>query len=323
MCRAGGRRCPGHGYSTTRANVAARQRLRRARRAFSAARAGGDQEALRAAARRFTAAQAAVLASTTAHKTDREAGGEGGDVTSGRDYTVAGSGALIVPAGEPVQVRRLSGQTAHTDLLTYPDGRRVVRKDHSRLRYAVDDDAELVAYSDAEELAPLVLAAAGLTAAKVRRTGRDEIHVEFVDGDSGETLTPWGGDVDPQILTGADGRALGLADVLLANADRNPGNWILTADGRLVDIDHGSAFWSTTSTTSPFAAAAIAAGISDDELAGTGQRLAVLRPAFEQRGRSDWYEAMMRRHHDLTTGHQSSIHGVRQAPGDVTTAAVA
>lgn len=282
MCRTGGRRCDG-GVSATRANMRARQRLSRARKALRAARRAGDQEALEVAARRFQEAQEAVRQSVAC---------TAGDVTS--EYDAAGPGALVVPAGEPLVVRRLSGETAFTDLLEFGDGTRVVRKDHARLASHGEDD--VVAYSDAEELAPAVLAAVGLRAPAVRRTGRDVIHIEYVDGQSGEDLAGWGRDIPADVRDSADGRALGLADTLLANGDRNAGNWIRTGDGRLVGIDHGSAFWSTDTTNSPFAQASY----TRTELTELGEQLEALRPEFDRRGRGDWHAAMMQRHQALT-----------------------
>lgn len=273
--------------------MAARKRLSRARRAFSAAEASGEQEALKSAAQRLLEAREAVNRSIDTY--DKEC--PAGDVTS-RDYSVEQPGSLVLPTGEPSTVHRLSGLTAYTDLLTFSDGSRVIRKDHSRLKHSGEDD--LAAYSDAEELAPRVLAAVGLRAARVRRTGPDEIHIEYVDGQSGEDLTPWGRDISAEVRDSDDGRVLGLADHLLANADRNSGNWIRAEDGRLVGIDHGSAFWQTDATTSPFART----DYTRSELERAGQRLEALRPEFEHLGRSDWHEAMMRRHHSLSNADQ-------------------
>lgn len=269
--------------------MAARQRLSRARKAFSSAKAAGDEATLKVAARRLLAARTAVDQSIAGHAPDCPAG----DVTVRWDYGVVRPGGLVLPVGDPVEVCRLSGETAYTDLLTFADGTRVVRKDHSRLKYSGEDD--LAAYSDAEELAPLVLAAVGLRPAKVRRTGPDEIHVEYVDGQSGEDLVVWGRDIPVEVRDSVDGRALGLADELLANADRNTGNWIRTGDGRLVGIDHGSAFWSSQTTNSPFTRT----DHPPAELARVADRLETLRPEFERLGRGDWYAAMMRRHQDL------------------------
>lgn len=294
MCRTGGRRCPGSGYSSTRANMAARQRLSRARRAFSAAEASDEPAVLASAAQRLLEAREAVNRSIDNY----ENGCPAGDATSARDYSVDRPGSLLLPAGEPSTVHRLSGLTAYTDLLTFSDGSRVIRKDHSRLKHSGEDD--LAAYSDAEELAPSVLAAVGLRSAKVRRTGPDEIHIEYVDGQSGEDLTPWGRDIPAEVRDSDDGRALGLADDLLATADRNPGNWIRTDDGRLVGIDHGSAFWQTDTTTSPF----VRTDYSRSELERVGKRLQALRPKFDHLGRGDWHEAMMRRHHNLSNAGQ-------------------
>jgi hypothetical protein len=287
MCRTGGRRCPG-GYSSTRANMAARQRLSRARRALTTAQTSGESAAIKGAAQRLLEARAAVNQSIDSH----ESGCPRGDVTA-RDYSAGRPGALVLPAEEPVDVRRLSGQTAYTDLLTFSDGSRVVRKDHSRMKHSGEDD--LAAFSDAEELAPRVLGAVGLRPAKVRRTGPDEIHIEYVDGQSGEDLTPWGRDISTEVRDSDDGRAMGLADHLLANADRNPGNWIRTDDGRLVGIDHGSAFWQTDATSSPFART----DYTRSELDQAGARLEALRPEFEHLGRGDWHEAMTGRLHSL------------------------
>ncbi|ALG05784.1 hypothetical protein [Kibdelosporangium phytohabitans] len=73
MCRAGGRRCPGNGVSTTKAHVNARQRLSRARKALDKALSGGDPRKVAAAHQKLATAEAAMDAVRQAHTHDTPA----------------------------------------------------------------------------------------------------------------------------------------------------------------------------------------------------------------------------------------------------------
>jgi hypothetical protein len=196
----------------------------------------------------------------------------------------------------------VGGETAYTHVLTYEDGTRVIRKDHSRLRYSGEDD--IVAYSDAEELAPLVLHAVGLRAAAVRRTGEHEIHMEYVDGARGDEIgaaNGMGRDISLDLVNSRDGRVLGLADYLIQHTRPGSGeNVIQDQAGRLVGVDNGDAFRhgythsifarplydQPTSSDGPLQLAA-RNDFSPEDMANVERRLRALRPAFERRGRGD------------------------------------
>ncbi|MFI9008840.1 hypothetical protein ACIGNX_16600 [Actinosynnema sp. NPDC053489] len=152
-----------------------------------------------------------------------------------------------------------------------------------------------------------MLAAVGLPYAAVHRTAPAEVLMEYVDGRSGTELTG-GRHVPADYSDSPDGRLLGLVDHVIANRDRNADNWIRTDDGRLVGIDHGAAFDAGKFSTSPFARSLYdhdeRTTLRPNEFTPTdmdhlGKRLAALRPEFESRGRADWHDSMMRRHHDL------------------------
>ncbi|MGM1059646.1 hypothetical protein [Saccharothrix sp. Mg75] len=297
MCRAGGRRCPNAGGRFTQNT---RQAVSRARRALRDAHEIGNPAEITAARQRLADARTAHQeAKTAAARHDHGTAGHDGDVTAAR--------VLRPPTDPPSSARPLGdGSTGDTELLTYPDGTRLVRKRNgTKAHYR---DADPVKLTDAEELAPHVLAAVGLPHAAVHRTAPDEVLMEYVHGRSGTELT--GGRHVPDDYSGSpDGRLLGLVDHVIANRDRNTDNWIQTHDGRLIGIDHGEAFNADPFTTSPFAHTLYdhtertptprANEFTPADMHHLGQRLAALRPEFDKRGRSDWHDSMMRRHHDL------------------------
>jgi hypothetical protein len=302
MCRSsaqGGRRCPG-GYSHTRANQAARQRLSRAHRALHTAETTGDPSAVATARRRLDTARTAVADTRTA--------------------AVALRSPLVLPmpAGAPVTERRLGGSVAETSLVTYADGTTLIRKVHG---HRAANDADPVALTDAEELAPHVLAAVGLRAAAVHRTAATEVHMEFVHGRIGDDVVAYGATVPSEIRDSDEGRVLGLADHLMMNTDRNEGNWIQTDDGHIVGIDHGGAFEHTATSSSPFAGALYDAtgseplpaarnDFSPADMATVGHRLEALRPEFERLNRGDWHTAMMRRHRQIANAATGTTHHI-------------
>lgn len=225
-----------------------------------------------------------------------------------------GQRVAALAAQQPADTRPLTGGiTSQTDLLTYPDGSRLVRKINTGK--LIDDDQSRD-MTDAELLGAAVLDAVGLRAPGVHKTGPAEVFMEFIDGTVGAELV-----TDPfqpapaEIVESTDGRLLGLADLLMTNLDRNLGNWILDTDGRVVGIDEGFAFAENTITSSPFAAYLLdentASGIpviaaSNDltpaDAARLGDRLTALRPLFEQHNRGAWHAAMMDVHASLARG---------------------
>ncbi len=112
---------------------------------------------------------------------------------------------------------------------------------------------------------------------------------------------------------------LGLADQLIDNYDRNPGNWLVTDTGNIHPIDHGMAFgypdfrapgeamdgksyggsggiqpssgFYDKSRPGGFAAN----DMSPEDLGVLRSRLAAVEPDFTRLGRGDWYAKMLTR----------------------------
>lgn len=323
MCRTGGRRCPNAGGRSTQTT---RQAVHRARRAVQAARLTGDPAAIDAARERLDAAQDAHLeALEAAHHHDHhdETTGHLGDVTPVR--------VPRPPAGQPTARWLGNGAVADVELLTYPDGTRLVRKRHGA--EVEEIGADPVELTDAEDLAPHVMNALGMRYAAVHRTAPTEVLMEYVEGRIGAEVM--GGhrrsDLSDADRDSDEGRRLGLADHIIGNRDRNAENWFQTPDGRLVGIDHGMSFDTNRFSTSPFALPLYDRsdpvfpklrpnGFTKTDMDVVGQRLAALRPEFEKRGRADWHDSMMRRHRELAdhaTGTTDLID--RQRPTDAHT----
>lgn len=202
----------------------------------------------------------------------------------------------------PTDSRRLGGDSAYTNLVTYADGSRAIEKVYGqRVR---GTRAEVKHQLDAEELGPLVLRALDLRGPDVVRRG-DRLLMEQIEGPTGAEL-PSAADVEA-VMQSAEGRRMGLADILMSNGDRNPGNWIRMPDGHLAGIDHEAAFqrgwvfdgnWPTDLTTFDDKFNIVPAASNDlhpEDLAIIRQRLEGLRPDFERLGRLSWYQAMLKR----------------------------
>jgi hypothetical protein len=203
---------------------------------------------------------------------------------------------------QPADVRKLSGgETAHTDLVTYANGDKLVHKVNG------SSSAEARKLTDAEQLGAAVVEAVGLRAPAVHRSGPGEVYMEYIDGKVGAELVTHEFEPAPQhVLDSDDGRLMGLADVLMNNMDRNIGNWILDPSGRLVGIDHGVAFERDV-TRSPFAQYLMDETDSGKrkitarndftpaDMALLRGRLDALRPQFEQVKRLPWWNKMMTR----------------------------
>ncbi len=109
------------------------------------------------------------------------------------------------------------------------------------------------------------------------------------------------------------GRLIGVLDLMMANADRHPGNWLLDAD-RPIPVDHGYS-WSQlhmnhgqrapvshdegllrSSDHGPFAAAYTQGGqwidndLTQADIAELRRRLDTLTEDFAHLGRSDWLQ---------------------------------
>lgn len=155
--------------------------------------------------------------------------------------------ANAVENGRPERSRRAltGGVSAETELVTLRDGTRVVHK------YGGNPTAE--------QGAALIARALGLDAPRVYRNDRSSAWMDFVDnaesaaevavrqaraGSAGDQ-TSW----RAEAVASDDGRRIGLLDLLIANGDRNVGNWMLPREGgRVIPIDHGHAFPSALSS---------------------------------------------------------------------------
>jgi len=241
---------------------------------------------------------------TGARRLDVEAelvGGPGKPSAPSPTNTGTGSRLPLAELGKktPVHTRQLGGgQQGDTRLLTYDDGTKVVEKILGPR--TGDPPAQVRHMVDAERLGSKVLDAVGVRAPETISTGKGRLLIEHLDGRVGVELAtkkrePW--------INSQEGRRLGLADVLMANQDRNPGNWMVLTDGHLAGIDHGEAFGAVKNwqeLDSPFTRYIVEFDEGDiqfdrKEFAQIRTRLTALRPDFVEARRTGWYDAMMRR----------------------------
>lgn len=218
-------------------------------------------------------------------------------------------------ARRPVrQSSALSGGKSASTELNEHDGGRLVHK-----HFAASSDGRIRRGKDqvdSEYLGALMASSVNAKVPAVARDGDRDVHMEFVDGTVGGTLH---GERPPAALVDSDaGRLLGLADILMANADRNPGNWLIDADGDPVGIDHSLAFTGAVNFSGPFVphfldfdnGKWIDHDMSPADMAEVRRRVESLRPEFEQAGRGDWFEDVMWRLEQLeqhATGTRSRL----------------
>jgi len=228
-----------------------------------------------------------------------------GETTTDTSMATRQASLERLASGTPTDSRMLGGGVqGQTELLTYGD-QQVVQKTY---RFVALTPREAQAYLDREILGPQVLEALGVRAPAVVASGPDKLLMEFIDGQTGADLVPWGGRVPDAILASDDGRMIGLSDILIGNTDRNTGNWIQMADSRLAGIDHGFAFspGMFDGVASDFAHGfttfgpkgvtwAAANDMSAADMALIRERLTALKPEFVKAGREDWYNQMMKR----------------------------
>ncbi len=201
----------------------------------------------------------------------------------------------------PDKSRRLSGESAYTTRVEHEGGPPTVTKDYTRQNETL---AQGKRSADAEELGALVDDAVGLRAPTVIRTGPRSIEESFLEGQSGEEILPWPHTVTDELIGSDDGRLIGLSDILVGESDRNAGNFIRLADGRLASIDRGGAFQTPklAGARSPFAEIFAPEGkwaktidIAPQDLAVIRARLEALRSEFERLGRATWHKQVMAR----------------------------
>lgn len=204
--------------------------------------------------------------------------------------------ALKSHAGEPTVTPLEGGISSKVELLTYPDGSRVVRKD-----YGTDKFDHIAANS--EELAALVLDAFGLPTPAVARHDSHTVLMEYVDGkQGGETGVL---KAPANIRNSPAGRLLGLADAIMGHRDRGGGNWMRVHDG-IVPIDNGNTFEGVGADNAahgnPFASYLMTSSrwktdvdVERTKLNDIRTRLAGLRPEFQRLGFSRQYKDMLAR----------------------------
>lgn len=204
------------------------------------------------------------------------------------------------------------GQNARTEILTLADGSKVVFKKAKTVEGRPAREQQ-----DAEELVPEVLRAAGLRAPEIYRPSANQLYMEHFEGTIG---TKFGKgvthDLDFDAVDNDQALLLGLVDQITDNYDRNLGNFLVAADGKLLPIDHGFAFSFSGSSVPRVPMWALGAqpskvfvapgdrwaehDISPADIAVLRDRLVALRPRFEQVGRGDWHSNMLERLDALT-----------------------
>ncbi|GAA1564133.1 hypothetical protein GCM10009678_54040 [Actinomadura kijaniata] len=180
-----------------------------------------------------------------------------------------------------------------TELVTSSTGQRAVRK-----RPRPDQiPEEYLFYLDGEDLFPLLAEAVGAPVAATWRDGDDVIWVAYIDGGSHE--------VPDYPIDTPEGIRLGLADTLAGNLDRHGNLFAIDGGRRLKGFDHGGSWLEVeTGDTGPYLRERQAPmwhfvegdrwhtdpPLTAAELGRIRDRIAALRPRFEQRGRGAWLD---------------------------------
>ncbi|MFC4562331.1 ADP-ribosyltransferase, partial [Nocardiopsis mangrovi] len=196
------------------------------------------------------------------------------------------------------------GNDGSTELMHFANGAQAVYKETEGTIRARDR-------ADAEQLGSLVGRAIGANVPGVLRVGEFEMFMHFMSGESGTTHIE-----NPRspLLRTRDGHVLGLLDVLIANGDRNPGNWLDQGNGHVAGIDHGKAWFTyeyTPEDPTDLDGLAYTNGmrpfydfddnrwirnpLTRDDIRWMRPRLARLYGEFERLGRTDWFDEMMAR----------------------------
>lgn len=199
--------------------------------------------------------------------------------------------ADAVEHGFPVQSRRVltGGVSAETELLVLKGGTKVVHK------YGGNPEAE--------HAASMIGRALGLRVPRVYRNRLSAVYMDFVDDAlPADVLALRGGFTERRAaaFNSDDGKLIGLFDDMIANADRNAGNWMLTDTGRVVPIDHGHAFNSAVigqegrrirprTSGSPFSEH-YRTDLTQADVQELRRRLELIRPDFVHIGRERWLD---------------------------------
>lgn len=215
----------------------------------------------------------------------------------------------LLASRKPISARQLGGgQMGDTRLLEFEDGSQVVEKIYGRR--VPGTVAEIRRQVDAELLGARVLESVGVRAPATYSPSQGRLLMEYLDGEVGAELPFSVSRAD--IFDSPEGRLMGLGDLLMGNIDRNSGNWMRLANGRLAGIDHGFAFETDDLLAGAFTDFSgylredgpppeflpqLARHIDLDprQLANIRQRTVALEHEFRDRRRLAWHRLVLRR----------------------------
>ncbi|WP_063036383.1 FHA domain-containing protein [Nocardia grenadensis] len=199
------------------------------------------------------------------------------------------------PAAEPLARHSTQENSARTaEVLTFPDGTRVVHKVVSDPRHA-----------HAEFLASVVGDAVGARVPAVHIDGR-HVYMEVVPGKNAQDAYPGDWTPETQFHGTPSGNRLGLLDALIDVPDRGAENWMIDPTGDVWGIDHSLAF-APDGRIGAFAKQFLdygpaegtvqwkEHGYSRTEVAEIRQRVEELQPVFSALGRNDWHAGVVQR----------------------------
>jgi hypothetical protein len=202
-------------------------------------------------------------------------------------------------SGTPAEDRPGKGKSAITTILTYPDGSKWVRKIVS------GDIAETV--QDHEELTSWVSDAVDAGAPTVIRSGPDQIHMPFVDGEIALSAR-FSVDLEPYMVSDR-GTRIGIMDYITGMGDRNLENFIVDPtdpQAPPVPIDHAGASYARNGAIHVAFVNRLTperlSQIPEAEWDGMQRNLEALAPLFDAKGRPEWHQNMMDNFADLRSG---------------------
>lgn len=203
-------------------------------------------------------------------------------------------------AGEPPTAETLVRHSTQensaraAEVLTFPDGTRVVHKVVSDPRHA-----------HAEFLASVVGDAVGARVPAVHIDGR-HVYMEVVPGKNAQDTYPRDWTPETRFHGIPSANQLGLFDALIDVPDRGAENWMIDPSGDVWGIDHSLAF-EPDGRIGAFAKQFLEYGpaegtvqwkehdYSRTEVAEIRQRVEELRPAFSVLGRNGWHDGVLHR----------------------------
>lgn len=243
--------------------------------------------------------------------------------------------AEAVEDGEPPKKRvtLTGGVSAETELVTLKGGTKVVHK------YGGN--------ADAEQASSMIGRSLGLSAPRIYRDQQSAVYMDFVDdAKTYDQLRMAAVDdslhrLDAEValhdkraaaLASDDAKLVGLLDLMIINADRNDGNWMISNSDptRVIPIDHGHAFQYTgdsggrirpvkidTIFTNHYLANSAKWGPNDltqADVAEIRDRLESRRPDFQHISRERWLDyaiAVLDGVAPHATGSRNLVAGVR------------